>query len=267
MGFLTDITVAARAALAERPLDADRLMMDARTAPEPRNLAWTLRGYAEEEGVAVIAEVKRASPSAGVIAEDVDSVVQAMAYDVAGAAAISVLTEPRHFNGSLQDLVAVRRAVEHPVLRKDFLVHGDQVLEARVAGADSVLLITACLSDEELAQMLRAARDLGMEPLVEAHTDEDLDRALDVDAEIIGINSRNLETLEVDFDAALSRLRRVPDDRVAVLESGISGEAHVRAAVREGASAILVGEALMRSADPSEMLRRLVGAANRQEQG
>lgn len=264
MGFLTDITSAARATLIEQPLDAERLRANARGAPEPRNLAWILRGYAQEEGIAVIAEVKRASPSAGVIA-DVDPVVQAMAYDVGGAAAISVLTEPRHFMGSLQDLAAVRRSVEHPVMRKDFLVHADQVLEARAAGADSVLLITACLPDDELAGMLAAARELGMEPLVETHTDADLERALESGAEVIGVNSRDLESLEVDLDAALVRLRDIPRDRVAVLESGVSSEAHVRAAVDAGASAVLVGEALMRSADPKGSLRRLIGAAGGQE--
>lgn len=266
MGFLTDIAARTRSALAESPLDVNTLAREAAAAPEARNLAWALRGYAREDGVAVIAEVKRASPSAGAIAEEADPVLQAMAYDVAGAAAISVLTEPRHFLGSLEDLRAVRRAVQHPVLRKDFLVHESQVIEARAVGADSVLLIAACLPGPELQQMLDASRALGMEPLVEAHTDDDLERALGAGAQAVGVNSRDLETLAVDLDAALGRISMVPPDRVAVLESGVSTADHVRAAVDAGASAILVGEALMRAEDPGSALKRLIGAAARKEQ-
>lgn len=258
MGFLTGFVAEVRRELQVRPLDRDALAVAAAAAPPTRNLAWILRGSAREEGVAVIAEVKRASPSAGSIAADADPVLQATAYDVGGAAAISVLTEPRHFGGSLDDLRAVRAAVLHPVLRKDFLVDPSQVLEARAAGADSVLLITSCLDDRELVAMLSAARDLGMEPLVETHSDEDLERALATDAEVVGVNARDLESLQVDVEAALARLRGVPDDRVAVLESGISTRAHVVAAVDAGASAILVGEALMRAADPGATIRHLV---------
>ncbi len=258
MGFLTELTAGVRAALAAHPLDEEALAAAAADAPEARNLAWTLRGYAEEDGLAVIAEVKRASPSAGAIAADADPVLQATAYDVAGAAAISVLTEPLHFGGSMEDLRAVRARVEHPVLRKDFLVHPSQVLEARAAGADSVLLITACLADDELAAMIAAARELGMEPLVETHSDADLDRALATDAQIVGVNARDLETLEVDVTAARRRLARIPADRVAVVESGIATRADAVAAAEAGASAILVGEALMRAADPGAMLRSLI---------
>jgi indole-3-glycerol phosphate synthase len=264
MGFLTDIATQSRTSLARSPLDAEALRAEAAEAPEARNLAWVLRGYAEEDGIAVIAEVKRASPSAGPIAPEADPVLQAMSYDVGGAAAISVLTEPEHFGGSLDDLRAVRRAVEHPVLRKDFLVHRDQVTEARAAGADSVLLITACLPGRELDAMIAAARDFGMEPLVEAHSDEDLDRAIEAGAEVIGVNSRDLESLEVDLEAALERVARVPADRLAVLESGISSAAHVRAAVEAGASAILVGETLMRADDPARMLRELISAGRKE---
>jgi indole-3-glycerol phosphate synthase len=258
MGFLSDFTASVRRELDAHPLDEEALRDALREAPDARNLAWILRGYAVEDGVAVIAEVKRASPSAGMIAADVDQVLQATAYDVAGAAAISVLTEPRHFGGSMQDLRAVRAAVLHPVLRKDFLVHPAQALEARAAGADSVLLITACLSDDELATMLSVARGCGMEPLVETHSDRDLERVLATDAEIVGVNARDLESLEVDVGSALARLRGVPSDRVAVLESGVSTRAHVDAAVDAGASAILVGEALMRASDPGATLRWLI---------
>jgi indole-3-glycerol phosphate synthase len=258
MGFLSEFTAMVRDQLRERPLDEAALRAAAANAPEARNMAWILRGYAAEDGVAVIAEVKRASPSVGVIAADADPVLQATAYDVGGAAAISVLTEPTRFHGSMDDLRAVRLAVLHPVLRKDFLVDPAQVAEARAAGADSVLLIGSCLDDDELASMLAAARGFGMEPLVETHSDEDLERVLATDAEIVGVNARDLESLEVDVDAALARLRRVPPDRVGVLESGVSTRAHVVAAVDAGASAILVGEALMRAADPGAAIHHLV---------
>jgi indole-3-glycerol phosphate synthase len=204
----------------------------------------------------LIAEVKRASPSAGDIAA-VDPTAQAVAYARAGAAAISVLTEPDHFGGTLEDLRAVRGAVERPLLRKDFLVHPDQVLEARGAGADTVLLIAACLDDDELTAMLAAARDLGMEPIVETHSDRDLERVLATDARIVGVNARDLETLVVDLPAALARLARI-GDRLAVCESGIRTRDDVRAAVAAGASAILVGEALMRAPDPEATVRELI---------
>jgi indole-3-glycerol phosphate synthase len=257
MGFLTDIVAEVRAELANGSLDVDALRREADAAPEARSLAETLRGFSRDDGVGVIAEVKRASPSAGVIVGDVDPVAQAIAYQ-GSAAAISVITEPRHFAGSMDDLRDVKAAVLLPVLRKDFLLDPSQLVEARAAGADSVLLITSCLERGELASMLAAARELGMEPLVETHSDDDLERALDTDAEVIGVNARDLETLEVDVAAALERLRRIPRARVAVLESGIDSRADVIAAVHAGASAVLVGEALMRSKDPATLLDGLI---------
>jgi indole-3-glycerol phosphate synthase len=259
MGFLSDLTGEIRAELAARPPGGSALEAAAASAPPARDLAATLRGAAQDEGVAIIAELKRASPSAGPIAPDVDPVLQATAYDVADIAAISVLTEHRHFGGSMDDLRAVRAAVLHPVLRKDFLMHPGQLLEARAAGADSVLLITSCLEDEELGAMLEAARRLGMEPLVETHSDDDLERALSTDAEVVGVNARDLETLAVDVLAALERLRRIPADRVGVLESGVGSRADVVAAVEAGASGVLVGEALMRAPDPGSKVSELLG--------
>jgi indole-3-glycerol phosphate synthase len=258
MGFLTTLVTEVRAGLAVDPLDEAKLRSAAEQASPSRSLAATLRRYAEEEGVAIIAEVKRASPSAGVIAGTIDPVAQAKAYDT-GAAAISVLTERHHFGGSLDDLRAVRAAVEHPVLRKDFLVHPSQVVEARAAGADSVLLITASLDDHELATMLATSRGLGMEPLIETHSDDDLRRALATDAEVIGVNARDLESLDVDIAAALRRVRMIPDGRIAVLESGIASRADIEAAVEAGASAVLVGEALMRAADPAALIDEMSG--------
>ena len=255
MGFLTDIVTRIRRNLAELPLDEEAL----KVAASRRARALPFDIAIRSGRPAVIAEVKRASPSAGAIAAAADPVAQAAAYEAGGAAAVSVLTEATHFGGSIEDLRLVREQVAIPVMRKDFVVHRSQVLEARAAGADTVLLITSCLADGELADLLAEARSLGMEPLVETHDEHDLARALATDARVIGVNARDLESLEVDLPAALERLRRVPADRVTVLESGVATREHALAAVRAGASAILVGEALMRAPDPTELVRRLRG--------
>jgi indole-3-glycerol phosphate synthase len=255
MGFLTDVIERIRRDLRERPPDDAALMARARAMPPARGFERALR---EAGPLALIAEVKRASPSAGQIAADADARALALAYEAAGAATISVLTEPRHFQGSLADLQAVRSSVRVPVLRKDFLVHPAQLIESRAAGADAVLLIAAALSDDELAAALRTAGDLGLDVLLEVHGDDDLDRAIRTDAPVIGVNARDLETLEVDVPGALGRLRRVPPDRVAVLESGIGRRGDVEAAVDAGASAILVGETLMRADDPARAARKLL---------
>jgi indole-3-glycerol phosphate synthase len=189
----------------------------------------------------------------------IDPVSLARAYEAAGAAAISVLTEPRYFGGSLEDLARVRAAVDVPVLRKDFLVKPAQVLEARAAGADAILVIASATDDPSLASLLGSASELGMGVLLETHGEEDLERALATDQQVVGINARDLESLEVDVPAALQRLRRVPAGRTAVLESGIASRAGAVAAVEAGASAILVGEALMRAPDPSAKVRQLRG--------
>jgi indole-3-glycerol phosphate synthase len=259
MGFLTDLVGTVRSDLDTRPLDAARLREEVEAGPPPRPFAAALRGL---EGPALIAEVKRASPSAGPIAADADPVEMARVYEAGGAAAISVLTEPRHFAGSLDDLSRVRSVVGVPVVRKDFLIDADQVLEARAAGADSVLLITSCLDGDALGDLVSAARSLGMEPLLETHSDDDLERALRTDAQVIGVNARDLETLEVDVPTALERLRRIPSDRVAVLESGVRSRADVIAAVEAGACAVLVGETLMRSSDPEATILALLGVGD-----
>jgi indole-3-glycerol phosphate synthase len=242
MGFLTDFVSEVRRDLRERPLDEGKLLSRAQARPPARGFVAALR----ERTPALIAEIKRASPSAGSIADGADPISQAVAYADAGAAAISVLTEPRHFHGSLSDLEAARVSVHVPLLRKDFLVHPAQVIEARAHGADAVLLITAALTDDELTAMLAIAGDLGMGVLVETHADDELERAIASGAEVIGVNARDLESLEVDAVGALELLRRIPGDRVAVFESGVRTRADVDAAVDAGASAILVGEALMR---------------------
>ena len=256
MGFLTDLVAERRRELERHPLDDSTLLTRALAMPPARDFVGAIRARA---GVpAVIAEVKRASPSAGAIA-DRDPGAQARAYASAGAAAISVLTEPAHFHGSLADMRAARMACDLPVLRKDFLIHPSDLIESRAAGADAVLLIAACLSANELVAMLAAARDLGLGALVETHSDRDLDKALATDAEVVGVNARDLETLDVDVERALAHLRRIPAGRLSVMESGIATRAQVRAAVDAGASAILVGEALMRADDPGVKLGELLG--------
>jgi indole-3-glycerol phosphate synthase len=255
MGFLSETVEEVRRRLARAPLDESGLMTLAMQLPPARGFVGALWSATS---VAVVAEVKRASPSVGPIAES-DPAAQARAYEAAGAAAVSVLTESRHFDGSLADLRAVHLATSLPVLRKDFLVHPAQLMEARVEGADAVLLIVAALSDHELDAMLAAADDLGLGTLVEAHTADDLERALATSAKVVGVNARDLETLEVDVERGLALVERVPPDRIAVAESGISDRAHVERAAAAGARAVLVGEALMRAADPAAKLRELLG--------
>jgi indole-3-glycerol phosphate synthase len=255
MGFLTDLVHDLRERLDREPLDASALLQRALASPPPRPFEDTLRSASP----ALIAEVKRASPSAGAIA-DRDPVAQARAYEAGGASAISVLTEARHFDGSLADLRAVRTSVRLPVLRKDFLIDPAQVIESRAAGADAVLLIAACVSAAELEALIGAADDLAMAALVETHADEDLDKAIGAGARIVGVNARDLETLEVDAERALRAVARVPSDRVVVFESGIRTRADVEAAVAAGASAILVGETLMRAEDPGRAIEELAGA-------
>jgi indole-3-glycerol phosphate synthase len=256
MGFLTDLLDDLRRRLERDPLDEPGLLALAMHVPPPRPFEDALRSAPP----ALIAEYKRSSPSAGAISEP-DVASQARAYEEGGAAAISVLTEPTRFDGALADLRAVRLAVSLPVLRKDFLVHPAQVIQSRAAGGDAVLLIAAALSELELKGMLAVAADLGLDALVETHSEEDLAKALATDAPVIGVNARDLETLEVDVERALAMLPDVPSDRVAVLESGVSTREDVERAVDAGAGAVLVGETLMRSPDPGVTIRSLRGAS------
>ena len=256
MGFLTDLVGDLRRRLDRDPLDESQLLAIAMHLPPPRPFEGSLR----RTPPALIAEYKRSSPSAGAIAEP-DLAGQARAYEEGGAAAVSVLTEPTRFDGALADVRAVRLAVDLPVLRKDFLVHPAQVIESRAAGADAVLLIAAALSELELKAMLAIANDLGLDALVETHSADDLAKALATDAPVVGVNARDLETLEVDVERALAMLPDVPSDRVAVLESGVSTREDVERAIEAGARGVLVGEALMRSPDPAATIRSLRGAA------
>lgn len=256
MGFLTDLVDELRRRLEREPLDESGLMALAMHLPPPRPFEEALRGAVAP---AVIAEYKRSSPSAGAIAEP-DLAKQVRAYEDGGAVAISVLTEPTRFDGSLADVRSARLAVDLPVLRKDFLVHPAQLIESRAAAADAVLLIAAALSELELKGMLAAAQDLGLGTLVETYSEEDVAKALATDAAVVGVNARDLETLEVDVERALALLPKVPSDRVAVLESGVSTREHVERAIDAGARAVLVGETLMRSPDPAAVIRSLRGA-------
>jgi indole-3-glycerol phosphate synthase len=254
VGFLSSLVDDLRASLLERPLPEGQLRARARAMPPARPFARAIAG----PDLSVIAEVKRSSPSAGPIA-DVHAGEQAARYERAGAAAISVLTEARHFDGSLADLRLSRTRAEVPLLRKDFLVHPAQVVESRVEGADAVLLIVAALPGPELADMLETASDVGVEALVEVHDREELERALDGGARLVGVNARDLETLEVDEEGALEVAAAVPDDRLVVVESGIASREQAARAADAGADAILVGEALMRARDPAPVIAALLG--------
>lgn len=256
MGFLSDHVDDVRRRLDRRPLDESSLLARATQLPPPRAFEGALRGT---RAPALIAEYKRSSPSAGAIA-DAEPATQARAYELGGAAAVSVLTEPTRFGGDLSDVRAVRLATALPVLRKDFLVHPAQVIESRAASADAILLIAAALTELEVKGLLSVAADLGLGVLLETHSDDDLAKALATDAPVIGVNARDLETLEVDLERALALLPLVPTDRVAVLESGVSSRDHVERATEAGARAVLVGDALMRSADPASTIRSLRGA-------
>ncbi len=210
-------------------------------------------------GSSVIAEVKRRSPSKGDLADIPDPAELAGRYAAGGAAAISVLTEERRFGGSLADLRAVRAAVDVPLLRKDFMVEPYQLLEARAAGADLALLIVAALDDDTLHRLHDEARGLGLTVLVEVHDEAETERAVALGAELVGVNARNLRTLDVDPEAFARLAPLVPGDRVLVAESGITGPDDVATYVGLGARAVLVGEALVRDGDPEGAVRTMTG--------
>jgi indole-3-glycerol phosphate synthase len=209
--------------------------------------------------LSVIAEVKRSSPSKGALATIADPASLAEQYENAGASVISVLTERRRFGGSLADLDAVRSRVNIPILRKDFMVDEYQFFESRAHGADVVLLIVAALSKSQLIDFHQLAEGLGMRSLVEVHTHDELERALEISPRIVGVNSRNLKTLDVDAGVFAELLPIIPTDVVRVAESGISTRAEVEFVQSNGASAILVGEALVKSSNPELAMRELLG--------
>jgi indole-3-glycerol phosphate synthase len=235
----------ARRAALERDVLGDRLVRP------------SFRAALRRPHVAVIAELKRRSPSAGPIREDLDPAARAALYAAHGAAAISILTDTPYFGGSVQDLRAAAESCALPLLRKDFIIDEVQILEARAAGASAVLLIARVLSRERLDQLLRCARDLGLDALVEVHSEAELGTALATGAQVIGVNSRDLDTFTIDVDAAWKLLGQVPPGRIAVAESGLLDGADVEAVAVAGADAVLVGTALSRAESPESLLREL----------
>jgi indole-3-glycerol phosphate synthase len=257
---LDEILDGVRADLADRQrrVSLDHLKEMARRAPSPVDAMPALRG----EGVAVIAEVKRASPSRGKMAAIEDPAALAAEYEAGGATAISVLTEERRFGGSLDDLDAVRRAVQVPVLRKDFIVSSYQLWEARAHGADLVLLIVAALEQSALVSLVERAVSIGMLPLVEVHADAELERALDAGATVIGVNARNLGTLKVDRGIFGRLASQIPEGIVKIAESGVRGPRDLLAYASCGADAVLVGESLVTEKDPRCAVADLVTAGS-----
>lgn len=241
-------------------LQTRRRELERRAAEAPRRPGF-LSGW-DRRRLALVAEVKRRSPSAGTISAGLDPVAHARSYAAAGAGAISVLTDGPFFGGSLADLEQVAAAVPVPLLRKDFILDELQVLEARAAGASAVLLIVRALPLPRLRGLLAFARDLGLDALVEAHDAPELALALETDAGFLGVNSRNLDTFAIDVDAAWALLATIPPDRVAIAESGMASEADVRKAAAAGADGVLIGTALSGAADPSG-LARTVAALSR----
>lgn len=248
--------VRADVAVREARVPLAEVKVAARDAPPPRDVMAALR----EPGIGVIAEVKRSSPSRGRMATITDPAELARAYQGGGARIISVLTEERHFNGSLADLDAVRAAVSVPVLRKDFILRPYQIHEARAHGADMLLLIVAALEQSALDSMLDRTESLGMTALVEVHTEEEADRALAAGATVIGVNARDLKTLEVDRDCFARIAPGLPTNIIRIAESGVRGTADLLAYAGAGADAVLVGEGLVTSRDPRSAVADLVTA-------
>ncbi len=258
VSVLEDIVAGVREDLATRKeqVPLEDLKRRVETAPDPRDALAVLR----QGGVGVIAEVKRSSPSKGSLATIDDPTQLAQAYERGGARCISVLTEQRRFGGSLDDLVAVRAAVDVPVLRKDFIVTSYQLWEARAYGADMALLIVAALEQPALVSLVERAESIGLLPLVEVHDADEVDRAVDAGAKVIGVNARNLKTLDVD-PAVFSRVAPlIPEGVVRVAESGVRNAQDLLGYAAAGADAVLVGEALVTQADPAAAVQELVSA-------
>ena len=255
--ILDDILARTRADLAlrqrQRPLA--EVEAAARAQVPARGLARALR---RAGAVTCVAEFKRRSPSAGWIRQGAEPAAMAKAYAAAGAAAMSVLTDGPFFGGSLDDLRTARAAAALPILRKDFMVDRYQVAEARAAGADAILIIVSALGDDDIALLLQAANDFGLDALVEAHDQVEVQRAVALGAQIVGVNNRDLRTFTMDRDLAIRLRPLVPPERVVIAESGIRDAADVRRLGAAGIDAMLVGEALMRAADPGAALRELL---------
>ena len=254
--ILERIVSARRRALAEakRTTSVATLEERAAVAPPPLDFAAALC----RDGINIIAELKKASPSRGLLRAAYNPAALAASLEQAGAAALSVLTEPDFFQGSLEDLTLARKVSGLPVLRKDFLFDPYQLYEARAAGADAFLLIAAVLTTNELRRLITLGRQLGMAALVEVHAGEELEDALGAGARLIGVNNRNLKTLEVSLETSRRLIEAVPDDCLAVSESGLSRRQDLEKLRRAGFDAFLVGEALMQAPEPASVLRALV---------
>jgi indole-3-glycerol phosphate synthase len=258
VNVLDEILDGVRADLAERQerIALDELKERAARLPSARDPRPILRG----EGIAVVAEVKRSSPSKGALAAIADPAGLARDYEAGGAGVISVLTEQRRFGGSLEDLDAVRAAVDVPLLRKDFVVSSYQLWEARAHGADLVLLIVAALDQNALVSLVERAGSIGLTPVVEVHDETELDRALDAGATVVGVNARDLRTLEVDRTNFARLAPRMPDEVIRIAESGVRGPHDLIAYANAGADAVLVGESLVTGRDPKSAVADLVAA-------
>jgi indole-3-glycerol phosphate synthase len=260
VSVLDDIIVGVRQDLKEREdrVPLARIKEMETQVPEAKDALGALRN--RDGAVKIISEVKRSSPSKGALAAIPDPAALASTYEAGGASVISVLTEQRRFNGSLADLDAVRAAVDIPILRKDFIVTPYQIHEARAHGADLVLLIVAALEQNVLVSLLERTRSLGMEALVETHSRLEALRAMEAGASIIGVNARNLKTLEVDRSTVEQVIDVIPQDVVAVAESGVANAHDVFEYAKWGADAVLVGEALVTSGDPRASIQDMVSA-------
>jgi indole-3-glycerol phosphate synthase len=255
VSVLDSIIEGVREDLAKRRRSLGELHEQMLQAVAPLDTHSVLKG----DQIKVIAEVKRSSPSKGELSAIGDPAALAEQYENAGASVISVLTEERRFKGSLADLIAVRARVSIPILRKDFMVDEYQFFEARAHGADMVLLIVAALAKSQLRDFYDLATEMGMAALIEVHTADELERAMEITPRIIGVNSRNLKTLEVNPVAFSELIPQIPNEVIRVAESGISQRSDVEFAQSHGADAILVGEALVIAADPNLAMRTLLG--------
>ena len=247
----------------ERPLHADAPIESAPPRPAPHRLRQALA----QPGIGVIAEIKRRSPSAGTLRAEIDVAELAAAYQAGGASGLSVLTDAPHFDGSLDDLATARAACSLPILRKDFIVDPYQLHEALAAGADAVLLIVAALTQQELSDLRGTATALGLEALVEVHDARELDAALAAGADLIGVNNRDLRDFTIDVQRTFALMDAMPAGVTVVSESGIGSPAQLRALQAAGVAAALIGESLVRAANPGAALRQLLAAASSADGG
>ena len=263
MGILDQLIDGAREGVEARRREVPQAELEARLSGRGQD-----RPFQEalvRPGLSLIAEFKRRSPSGGEIAPDADIVSQVAAYERGGAAALSVLTDGPHFGGSLEDLREARGATTLPIIRKDFIVDPYQLYEAATNGADAVLLIVRALDDDQLRELYQEARAIDLDCLVEVHDDEELDRALEVDAEVIGINNRDLDGQGIDIQTTFELMPDVPAGKTVVAESGISGREELLELDRVGVDAVLIGGALMSAADPELKARELTGVDETRE--